>query len=312
MLLCWYHPAALEHHTGRGHPERPERLVAIRDHLARAPLVGLVWREPPPATLEQIARAHARAHIERVRAAIPREGLRHLDPDTVVSPGSWEAALLSAGAAVAAVDAVMAGEVCRSFCCMRPPGHHAERSRAMGFCLFDNIAIGAHHARAVHGVKRIAIFDFDVHHGNGTQDIFWDDPDTLYCSTHQWPLYPGTGREEETGAAGNILNRTFPPGTDGARWRQVVERDMLPAIDAFKPELVMISAGFDAHAQDPLAALVLVEEDFAWITARLVEIAARHAQGRVVSVLEGGYHLTALAASVRAHLAALAGSATGG
>ncbi len=305
MLVCWYHPSALDHHTGRGHPERPERLLAIRERLARDPVPGLVWREPPRATLDQLARVHDRDHVERVRAAIPREGLAALDPDTVVSPGSWEAALRSAGAAVAAVDAVMGGETRRSFSCMRPPGHHAERRRAMGFCLFDNVAVGALHARHLHGVRRIAIFDFDVHHGNGTQDIFRDDPDTLYCSTHQWPLYPGTGREDETGVAGNLLNRTFPPGTDGARWRRVVERDMLPVVDAFRPQLVMISAGFDAHRRDPLAGLLLEEADFAWITARLVEIAERHAGGRVVSVLEGGYDLEALAASVRAHLAAL-------
>lgn len=305
MILCWYHPSALEHDTGRWHPERPERIETIRRVLAERPLPWVTWREPPRATEEQLARAHDPEYIAKVRAAIPERGIVHLDPDTAVSPGSWEAALRAAGAAVAAVDAAMAGEAPRSFCCMRPPGHHAERRRAMGFCLFDNVAVGALHARHVHGVRRIAIFDFDVHHGNGTQDIFWDDPDTLYCSTHQWPLYPGTGREDETGAHGNVLNRTFPPGTDGARWRRVVERDMLPVVDAFAPELVMISAGFDAHERDPLASLRLVEDDFAWITRELVAIARRHAQGRVVSVLEGGYDLLALGESVRAHLRAL-------
>ena len=304
-VLFYTHPSALAHRTGAGHPERPERLRAIRDLLARAPLAGLEEREAPPASVEQIARAHPRDHVERILAAIPEEGLRHLDPDTVVSPGSREAALRAAGAAVAAVGAVLGGEAKRAFCCMRPPGHHAEPRRAMGFCLFDNIAIGALEARTVHGIGRIAIFDFDVHHGNGTQAIFWEDPETLYCSTHQWPLYPGTGRESETGVAGNVLNRTFPPGTGSAAWRAVVAEAMLPAVDAFAPELVMISAGFDAHAEDPLANLMLVEEDFAWITGELVTLAERHAQGRVVSVLEGGYDLDALARSVRAHLEAL-------
>ncbi len=304
-VLFYTHPSALAHRTGAGHPERPERLRAIRDLLARAPLPGLEEREAPPASVEQIARAHPRDHVERILAAIPEDGFRHLDPDTVVSPGSREAALRAAGAAVAAVGAVLGGEAKRAFCCMRPPGHHAEPRRAMGFCLFDNIAIGALEARTVHGIGRIAIFDFDVHHGNGTQAIFWEDPETLYCSTHQWPLYPGTGRESETGVAGNVLNRTFPPGTGSAAWRAVVAEAMLPAIDAFAPELVMISAGFDAHAADPLANLMLVEEDFAWITGELVALAERHARGRVVSVLEGGYDLDALARSVRAHLEAL-------
>ncbi len=304
-VLFYHHESAFDHLTGTGHPERPERLRAILDLLARRPLAGLERREAPPASREQIARAHAPAYIEATLAAVPTEGLRHLDPDTVVSPGSGEAALRAAGAAVAAVDAVLGGEARRAFCCMRPPGHHAEPRRAMGFCLFDNIAIGALHARHAHGIGRIAIFDFDVHHGNGTQAIFREDAATLFCSTHQWPLYPGTGREEETGVAGNILNRTFPPGTGSAVWRRVVAAEMLPRIEAFAPELVMISAGFDAHAEDPLAGMMLLEEDFAWITAELVALAERHAAGRVVSVLEGGYNLDALARSLRAHLEAL-------
>ncbi len=304
-VLFYDHDSALEHRTGTGHPERPERLQAILELLARRPLAGLERREPPPATAEQIGRAHPPAYLEQVLARIPKEGLRHLDPDTVVSPGSREAALRAAGAAVAAVDAVLGGEASRAFCCMRPPGHHAEPQRAMGFCLFNNIAIGALHARHAHGLGRIAIFDFDVHHGNGTQAIFWKDAETLYCSTHQWPLYPGSGRESESGVAGNILNRTFPPGTGSAAWRKVVAGEMLPRIEEFAPELLMISAGFDAHAEDPLANLMLVEEDFAWITAELVALAERHARGRVVSVLEGGYNLDALARSLRVHLEAL-------
>lgn len=304
-LLFYTHEAALRHDPGPGHPENPGRLRAILARLEREPVPGLERREAPKATLEQLHRAHPAPYPERILAAEPQSGRRRLDPDTAVSPGSGEAALRAAGAPCAAVDAVLAGEAKRAFSCMRPPGHHAEPQRAMGFCLFDNVAVAALHARHVHGVGRIAIFDFDVHHGNGTQAIFWSDPDTLYASTHQWPLYPGTGRDSETGVAGNILNRTFPPGTGSAKWRQVVETEMLPRIDAFAPELVLVSAGFDAHALDPLANMLLVEEDFAWITGRLVELAGRHADGRVISVLEGGYHHEALAASVRAHLVAL-------
>ena len=215
---------------------------------------------------------------------------------------SGEAALRAAGAACAAVDAVMAGPVRHAFCAMRPPGHHAEAMEAMGFCVFNNVAVGALQARAAHGLSRLAIFDFDVHHGNGTQAIFWDDPDTLYVSTHQSPLYPGTGHLHERGIKGNILNRPLPPGTGSEAWRRVVERDVLPAIDHWRPQLVFISAGFDAHMDDPLASMALVEDDFAWVTRELCGIAGRHAEGRVVSVLEGGYDAAALARSVVAHL----------
>ncbi len=304
-LLFYVHPSVFDHDTGPGHPERPQRIRAILDHLDEQPVPGLLHRVPRPAEIAWIERAHPRRHVERVFAAMEADGLRHLDPDTVVSPTSREATLRAAGAAVDAVDAVLGGKASRAFSAMRPPGHHAEPERAMGFCLFNNIAIGALHARHGHGIRRIAIFDFDVHHGNGTQAIFWNDPQTLYASTHQWPLYPGTGRDSETGVAGNILNRTFPPGTGSAEWRRVVARDMVPRIEAFAPELVMISAGFDAHRDDPLASLQLVEEDFAWITGELVRIAGQHAAGRLVSLLEGGYNLAALARSVRAHLVAL-------
>ena len=305
-MLLFTHPSSLAHDTGAGHPERAERIRAILRALDAAAPPGLVRREAPEASLEDIARAHPEPYPSRIRAAIPGSGLARLDPDTVVSPGSWTAALTAAGGAVAAVDAVLAGEDRTAFCCLRPPGHHAEPARAMGFCLFDNVAIAALHARHAHGIGRIAIVDFDVHHGNGTQAIVWDDPDTLYVSTHQWPLYPGTGRASETGAHGNIVNVPLPPGTDGPAYRRAVEAAVLPRLEAFAPELVLVSAGFDAHADDPLASLLLVEADFAWITTELLRIADRHAHGRLVSVLEGGYDLEALAASALAHVRVLA------
>lgn len=307
-MLLFTHPSSLEHDTGAGHPERAERIRAILGALEAANLPGVARREAPEASLEDITRAHPEPYPSRVRAAIPGSGLARLDPDTVVSPGSWTAALTAAGGAVAAVTAVLAGEDHTAFCCLRPPGHHAEPARAMGFCLFDNVAIAALHARQVHGIGRIAIVDFDVHHGNGTQAIFWNDPLTLYASTHQWPLYPGTGRASETGAHGNVLNLPLSPGTDGGTYRRAVEERLLPRLDAFAPELVLVSAGFDAHVADPLASLELVEEDFAWITTELLGVARRHAGGRLVSVLEGGYDLTALAASALAHVRALAGA----
>lgn len=305
-MLLYTHPSSLEHDTGPGHPERPERIRAILAALDRAGLPGIERRLAPEAELADIARVHPEPWPSRVLARVPATGRAHLDPDTVVSPGSRTAALTAAGGAVAAVEAVLAGEDATAFCCLRPPGHHAEPGRAMGFCLFDNVAIGAAVARARHGIGRIAIVDFDVHHGNGTQAIFWDDPRTLYVSTHQWPLYPGTGRAEENGVAGNIVNVPLPPGTDGAAYRRAVEARVLPALDAFAPELLLVSAGFDAHAADPLASLELLEEDFAWITGELLAVARRHGRGRLVSVLEGGYDLTALAASALAHVRALA------
>lgn len=305
-MLLFTHPSSLAHDTGPGHPERADRVRAILRALDAVAPPGLVRREAPEASLEDIARAHPEPYPSRIRAAIPGSGLVRLDPDTVASPGSWTAALTAAGGAVAAVDAVLAGEDRTAFCCLRPPGHHAEPARAMGFCLFDNVAIAALHARHAHGIGRIAIVDFDVHHGNGTQAIVWDDPDTLYVSTHQWPLYPGTGRASETGAHGNIVNVPLPPGTDGPAYRRAVEAAVLPRLEAFAPELVLVSAGFDAHADDPLASLLLVEADFAWITTELLRIADRHARGRLVSVLEGGYDLDALAASVLAHVRVLA------
>jgi acetoin utilization deacetylase AcuC-like enzyme len=308
--LLYMHPSSLEHDAGPGHPEAPGRIRAITAMLEReerkGALVGVERREPPRASREQLERVHEGRYIEAVLSAVPAAGHVHLDADTVISPGSGEAALRGAGAAAAAVDALIGGEAGKAFCALRPPGHHAEVARAMGFCLFNNVAVGARQALDVHGLERVSIFDFDVHHGNGTQHIFEREPRVQYLSTHQSPLYPGTGGCDETGV-GNIVNRPLPAGTASKEWRQVVEHDILSAIDGFAPGLVMISAGFDAHRADPLAMLELVEDDYAWVTREVVHLAARHAGGRVVSVLEGGYHLGALAGSCLAHLEALRG-----
>lgn len=305
-LLFYTHPSGMAHDAGPGHPEAPVRLQAILRAVDEAAIPGLLRREAPEATREQIARVHPEPYPSRILGSVPERGYVRIDADTVISPGSGEAALRAAGAACAAVDAVIGGEAAAAFCAMRPPGHHAEPMEAMGFCLFNNIAVAAMQARHVHKLSRLAIFDFDVHHGNGTQAAFWDDPDTLYVSTHQSPLYPGTGRAGERGIKGNILNCPLPPGTDGPAWRRTVERQVLPMIDRWAPQLILISAGFDAHAADPLAGMELVEDDFAWVTRELVALAARHSGGRIVSCLEGGYDPPALARSTVAHLRALA------
>jgi acetoin utilization deacetylase AcuC-like enzyme len=303
--LLYMHPSSLEHDTGPGHPESIARMRAIMAVLERkereGALAGIERREPPRATRVQLERVHTARYVDGVLRAEPASGHVRLDPDTVMSPGSGEAALRAGGAAVAAVDALIGGEADNAFCALRPPGHHAEAERAMGFCLFNSVAIGARQALDVHGLEGVSIFDFDVHHGNGTQHSFEREPRVQYLSTHQWPLYPGTGARDETGV-GNIVNRPLPAGTGSREWRRVVEADILPAIDGFAPALIMVSAGFDAHRADPLAMLELVEDDYAWVTARLVELAGKHAKGRVVSVLEGGYDLTALANSALAHL----------
>jgi acetoin utilization deacetylase AcuC-like enzyme len=303
--LLYTHPSSLEHDPGQEHPESPARIRAILTLLEReerkGALVGVHREAAPRATREQLERGHSSRYVDAVLNAEPQSGYRRLDPDTVMSPGSAEAALRAAGAAAAAVDAIISGEARNAFCALRPPGHHAEPERAMGFCLFNNVAIGALQALEVHGIGRVSIFDFDVHHGNGTQAIFAREPRVQYLSTHQWPLYPGTGAREETGV-GNLVNRPLPAGTGSKEWRRVVEADILPAIDGFAPGLIMISAGFDAHRADPLAMLELVEADFDWVTRQLVVLALRHAGGRVVSVLEGGYDLNALANSCLAHL----------
>jgi acetoin utilization deacetylase AcuC-like enzyme len=307
--LLLTHPACLEHDTGYGHPERADRLRAIDDALAAPAFKELIREQAPLADLAAIERLHPEAYVEMVRAAIPKHDHAWLDPDTVVSPGSWEAALRATGATLYAVDQVVAGNADNAFCAVRPPGHHAEPSRAMGFCLFNSVAVAALHARAKHGAKRVAVVDFDVHHGNGTQAAFWTDKDLFYGSTHQMPLFPGTGAVGETGV-GNICNVPLVPGDDGKDFRAAWEARILPALDAFAPDFLLISAGFDAHLRDPLAQLRLIEPDFVWVTEKLLEAAAKHTGGRLVSTLEGGYDLDALASSTAVHVATLMGGAS--
>jgi acetoin utilization deacetylase AcuC-like enzyme len=301
------HSACLYHDTGLGHPESADRLRAVIRALETEEFAYLDRREAPPASAEQLARVHAPSYVGWVLDQIPDpmiDGHVHLDGDTVVSTGSGEAALRAAGAVCAAVDAVIAGENRNAFCAVRPPGHHAEPHRAMGFCLFNNVAVGALHARAAHGVERIAVIDFDVHHGNGTEAMFAADPNLLYVSTHQWPLYPGTGNPRDRSRP-NIVNVGLHPTAGSADFRAAATDHVLPVIDDFRPDLVMISAGFDAHADDPLAELDLLDHDFFWVTEKLVDLARRHAGGRLVSTLEGGYNLRALASSAAAHVRAL-------
>jgi acetoin utilization deacetylase AcuC-like enzyme len=303
------HPCFLNHLTGPGHPERPDRMRAIDRVLGHELFKDLVRLEAPlrEDVEEQILLAHPREYLETIKAARPRQNESvHLDPDTVMSAGTWEAALRAVGAGLLAVDQVFdAGSgVSNAFCQVRPCGHHAEKDRAMGFCLFSNVAIAGMYARARHGAERIAVVDFDVHHGNGTQDIFWSDKDLFFASTHQMPLYPGTGAVGEAGV-GNIWNAPLRPGDGGEPFREAVESRILPALRNFGPDLILISAGFDAHEADPLANLRLVEADFMWATEKLAEAASRHCNGRIVSMLEGGYDLTALARSVGVHVRTL-------
>jgi acetoin utilization deacetylase AcuC-like enzyme len=302
--LLFTHPACLEHDPGEHHPESPARLRAVLAALKAPEFGALARREAPVAEIADIARVHPRDFVEAMLAAVPETGYAGVDADTILCPGSGKAALRAAGAVVAAVDAVVAGEASNAFCAVRPPGHHAEPDRSMGFCLFNNVAIGAARARAVHGLARVAVVDFDVHHGNGTQAAFERDPSLFYASTHQSPLYPGTGARSERGV-GNIVNVPLPPMAGSTEFRRAVEASILPALDAFAPDLVMASAGFDAHRRDPLAQLMLVEDDYAWVTERLLECAERHAGGRLVSTLEGGYDLAALGASAAAHVRCL-------
>jgi len=298
------HPIYLEHLTPPGHPERPDRLRAIARVLDDEAFDALDRVEAPPGDEATILYAHPASFRDGVKAAIPAEGITRIDGDTSVSPKSWEAALTAIGAANAAVDDVFAGRADNVFVASRPPGHHAERTTAMGFCLFNNAAIAARHAQRSHGAERVAIVDWDVHHGNGTQEIFWDDPSVLYCSTHQMPLYPGTGAASETGA-GNIVNAPLDAESDGRAFKDAFRTRILPALERFRPDLVIISAGFDAHHRDPLAQLNLTEADFDWATAELMDIANKHSANRLVSVLEGGYDLQGLAYSVAAHIGRL-------
>jgi len=299
------HPAFLEHLTPLGHPERPDRLRAIERALEAEKFQTLARSQAPLASLETVALCHPMEYIVAVREAAPREGLIHLDADTVMSPSTFEAALRAAGGAIHAVDEVLSKKAANAFVAARPPGHHAETARPMGFCLFDNAAIAARYSQQRYGIASAAIIDFDVHHGNGSQEIFWSDKTVMYCSTHQMPLFPGTGAVGETGDHNTIVNAPLRPGDGGAAFRAAFETRILPRLGEFKPELVIISAGFDAHMRDPLANLNLDEEDFAWATRKIMEVADGCAEGRVVSVLEGGYDLEALANSAAAHVTAL-------
>ncbi len=302
--LIYTHEACLEHDPGDYHPESPARLHAVLAGLGQHEFARLGRREAPRAALDEVARVHPRPFIEAVLAAVPARGHAALDADTVLSPRSGEAALRAVGAVCAAVDAVAAGDADNAFCAVRPPGHHAEPERAMGFCLFNSVAIGAQRARQRHGLERAAVIDFDVHHGNGTQAMFENNPHVFYASTHQSPLYPGTGARSETGV-GNIVNVPLRPMSGSSEFRRAFDEVILPALEDFRPDFLFISAGFDAHRADPLAQLMLVEDDFAWVTEGLMACAARHCEGRIVSSLEGGYDLDALAASAAAHVRAL-------
>jgi acetoin utilization deacetylase AcuC-like enzyme len=299
------HAACLEHDTGPYHPETSERLRAVLAALEAEEFAPLLREEAPRATVDQLARAHPRDYVEAILAIQPDLGEPvHLDGDTIMSAGSAEAAARAAGGGIMAVDAVMEGWARSAFAAVRPPGHHAEPSRPMGFCLFNNAAIGALRAREAHGLARVAVIDFDVHHGNGTQARFYDDESLFYASTHQFPLYPGTGSAAETGV-GNIVNVPLRPMAGSHDFRLGFTREILPALEAFRPELVVISAGFDAHKSDPLAQLMLDEADYTWVTEQLLRVAGDHAKGRVVSTLEGGYDLAALGASAAAHVRVL-------
>lgn len=299
------HPSFLDHDTGPGHPERADRIRAIEKVVSHEIFAALQREEAPEADEAAVARVHPQSYIDAIRAISPRSGAIYLDGDTLMSPGTLNAVLHAVGAAIRATDAVMGGEVQNAFCAVRPPGHHAEPERAMGFCIFNSAAIAALHARANHGAERIAVVDFDVHHGNGTQAAFWSDPNLFYASTHEMPLYPGSGYAKETGVAGNIVNVPLRAGDAGSAFRDAMNSRILPALTSFSPDLLIISAGFDAHRDDPLANIGLNEEDFSWVTYKLAEIAHKHVAGRIVSLLEGGYNLTALARSVAVHLNAL-------
>ena len=303
MTLIYWNDAALNHVTPPGHPERVERAKAVK--AALQDIDGLEWRDATLADRAEVLRCHPASYYDRIEAAVPSESYISLDADTHMSPGSLDAALRAVGGCGAAVDAVLAGEAKTAFVAMRPPGHHAETETSMGFCLFGTAAIAAKRALDHHGLSRVAVLDFDVHHGNGTQDLLWNEERTFFCSSHQMPLYPGSGAIHETGAHGNVLNAPLAPMTGSAEMRRAWGDLILPAVDDFAPELIIISAGFDAHAADPLANLNWTEADFSWVTEAICEVADAHAQGRVVSTLEGGYDLDALAASAAAHVTVL-------
>ncbi len=295
------HDLFVEHLTPAGHPERPDRLRAIAEVLATDDFKTLDRREAPKADNATFLYAHPKGFLDKLEAAVPDEGINRLDGETSMSPRSWECVELAVGAANAAVDAVFNKDADNCFVAARPPGHHAERTAAMGFCLVNNVAVAARHAQKAHGAERVAIIDWDVHHGNGTQDIFYNDETVLYASTHQMPLFPGTGAKSETGV-GNIFNAPLTANTGSEYFREAFKDRILPAVDQFQPDLILISAGFDAHFRDPLAQINLVEDDFSWATGRIMELSQRYCGGRLVSLLEGGYDLVGLAQSTGAHV----------
>jgi acetoin utilization deacetylase AcuC-like enzyme len=300
------HDSGLNHATPMGHPERADRLRAVRAVLEDEQFAALAREEAPEVEFEAVVRVHPMSYLEALRDAIPAAGgSERVDADTVLSSGSWEPILRAAGGAVLGVDEVMTGHAANAFVAMRPPGHHAETATAMGFCFLNNAAIAARHAQKHYAAERVAIVDFDVHHGNGSQEIFWSDASVLYCSTHEMPLYPGSGARTERGEHNNIVNAPLSSGSGGTEFREAISSVVVPRLDEFRPDLVIVSAGFDAHMRDPLASLNLDEADFVWVTQQLMEIADRHANGRLVSVLEGGYDLQGLSQSVAAHVKAL-------
>jgi acetoin utilization deacetylase AcuC-like enzyme len=299
------HPACLDHLTPAGHPERPDRLRAIEQVLEAETFQNLVREQAPLGTKEQVALCHPTDYVDEIESISPAEGLVRLDADTTMSPGSYEAVMRAVGGGILAADQVMNGKARNAFVAVRPPGHHAERVRPMGFCLFNSAAIVARHVQKQHGVERVALVDFDVHHGNGSQDIFWSDKTVMYCSTHEMPLYPGTGSIGERGVHNNIVNAPLRAGDDGDQFREAFETAILPRLRDFRPDFLVLSAGFDAHTRDPLANLNLVEADYAWVTRKLMEVAEESAGGRIVSMLEGGYDLQGLSRSVAAHVTAL-------
>jgi acetoin utilization deacetylase AcuC-like enzyme len=299
------HSSGLNHLTGAGHPERPDRLRAVEQALEDERFQQLARIEAPMVPLETIGLCHPIGFVQQVREIAPKQDTVRLDADTVMSPGTMEAVLRAIGGAVHAVDEIVTGKVDNAFCALRPPGHHAETTRPMGFCIFNQAAIAARHAQKKHGLGRVAVVDFDVHHGNGTQEIFWSDATMMYCSTHQMPLFPGTGAVNERGEHDNIVNAPLRSGDGGEEFREAFESRILPRLQTFGAELIVISAGFDAHARDPLASLELQAEDFGWVTRKIMEVADKTAQGRVLSVLEGGYDLQGLAQSAAAHVTAL-------
>ena len=303
--LLLSHPASYAHVMPPGHPERPERMRAVETALADPRFAALVRDDAPLGQLDSVALCHGDHYIDELRHVAPTTGLVYIDGDTSMSPGTWEAALRGVGGAVAATDAVLRGHATNAFVATRPPGHHAEINKPMGFCFFGNAAIAARHAQRVHGIGRVTVVDFDVHHGNGTQDIFWADQSVMYCSTHQMPLFPGTGASNERGEHDTVVNAPLQSGDGSAKFQAAFDDLILPQMREFSPELIVISAGFDAHYRDPLGGLELRAEDFAWVTRKLMDLADKRAGGRVVSILEGGYDLQGLAESVDAHVTAL-------